>query len=388
MTGVRALHLFGNFKWTGPADPAIRCARGLRRLGADVLFAQAAARDGNEHRIATELRRERMPVTGDLRLPKHFSPFASWHDGRALANRLRRGDFNLLHANLPSDHVSASLAKRMAGSAVLVRSIHEPDAPKKSLRNRFAFGNTDGVVVPTTRCAEQMAKRFGFGMDCIHVQEPTTDWGRFDRLDGDLREQWGLSPENIVIGITARVQPHRRFEFLWDVARQVIDESPHARFVLLGRGHPDHLRDLVHAPIERRGLSEHVILPGYLHEPEYSLALKTLDLFVFLVPGSDGTCRAVREALAAGAPVVTTQRGILPDMLTRRYEGAALEACGLTIEEDVTQMSQALTKLIKNPDARENLRAAARARVTELMDEGKAARRLLAFYETLRGESK
>ena len=47
-----------------------------------------------------------------------------------------------------------------------------------------------------------------------------------------------------------------------------------------------------------------------------------------------------------------------------------------------------LTKLINNPDARENLRAAARARVTELMDEGKAARRLLAFYETLRGESK
>lgn len=383
MTTLRALHLFGNFKWTGPADPAIRCARGLRRLGVDVMFAQSECREAKEHRVALELRRARLPVIGDLRLPKHYSPVDTWHDGRILAGRIRRGDFNLLHGNLLSDHVSASLAKRLAANVVLVRSVHEPDAPQKNLRNRFAFGNTDGVVVPSQRCADQVTARFGITRDRVHVQEPTTDWARFDRLEGDLRERWGLTAEHVVIGITARVQPHRRFEFLWDVARAVVDAAPHARFVLLGRGHPDDLRDLLHTPIRRLGLEDHVILPGYLQEPDYSLALKTLDLFVFLVPGSDGTCRAVREALAAGAPAVTTMRGILPHMLARRYEGSALEPCGLTIEEDVTQMSQALLKLIDNPDARETLRKAARARVTELMDEDRAARRLLTFYESL-----
>ena len=50
----------------------------------------------------------------------------------------------------------------------------------------------------------------------------------------------------------------------------------------------------------------------------------------------------------------------------------------------VALMARAIVKLIRNPEARATLRAAARARVTELMDEDGAARRLLAFYGRLR----
>ena len=41
MTAPRVLHLFANYKWTGPADPAIRAAARLRGLGLDVSFTQA-----------------------------------------------------------------------------------------------------------------------------------------------------------------------------------------------------------------------------------------------------------------------------------------------------------------------------------------------------------
>ena len=190
-----------------------------------------------------------------------------------------------------------------------------------------------------------------------------------------------------MVGITARVQPHRRFEFLWDVARYVADGHPKVRFVLFGRGHEDDLRTLVHEPIARLGLQDHVVLPGYLQEPEYSQALATLDLFTFLVPGSDGTCRAVREALAAGAPVVTTKRGILPELVSMRYEGEAASACGMAIEENVDEFGGAILRLIRDDEARATLRVAARDRVTTLMDEDRAARRLLAFYHQLRGET-
>ena len=40
MKPLRVLHLFANYKWTGPADPAIRTAARLRALGHDVVFAQ------------------------------------------------------------------------------------------------------------------------------------------------------------------------------------------------------------------------------------------------------------------------------------------------------------------------------------------------------------
>ena len=48
---VRIRHLFANYEWTGPADPAIRSAARLRALGLDVVFAQAGfVHPGGEHR--------------------------------------------------------------------------------------------------------------------------------------------------------------------------------------------------------------------------------------------------------------------------------------------------------------------------------------------------
>ena len=385
MASVRALHLFANFKWTGPADPAIRTAKGLRDIGADVVFAQAGFMHGDEHWMSAELRRARMPVTGDLQLPKHYGPLSALHDARVLARRLRRGDFNVLHANLLSDHVSASLANRLAsGRAVLVRTIYDRESPPLKLRNRFAFDNTDGVVVPSDGCAESVAERFSLSPERILVQEPTTDVGRFDRVGADLREQWGLSNRHLVVGITARIQPRRRFDLLWEVVREVVKEVPHARFVLLGRGNDDDTRTLVHEPIERMGLSKHVVLPGYLEGSAYSRALRSLDVFLFLVPGSDGTCRAVREAMAASLPVVTTGRGILPELVGERTGGPATGACGLIVDEETEPMTRALVGLAHDQDSRRVLGEASRHRVVMLMEQSAASRRLLDFYRTLR----
>ena len=54
------------------------------------------------------------------------------------------------------------------------------------------------------------------------------------------------------------------------------------RFVLLGRGNERDTRELVTEPIARFGLENSVVLPGYLYEPDYSQALRALDLFLFL----------------------------------------------------------------------------------------------------------
>jgi glycosyltransferase involved in cell wall biosynthesis len=378
---LRILHLFANYKWTGPADPAIRAAAALRAIGADVVFAQAERKTGDIHYLGDQARRRQVPVIAGLQLPKHHSWRSAWRDGAVLARRLRRGDFDLVHAHLIGDHVPAALARRLAGRpTVLVRSVYEPEAPARSLRNRLTFAGTDGVVVPTAACEAQVVRRFGFDPARVLVQEPTTDVRRFARIAGDLRAVWGVAATDFLIGITARVQPHRRFPFLWQVARRVVDREPRARFVLLGRGNERDVRTLVHEPVAALGLDGHVVLPGYLVEPDYSRALASLDLFTFLVPGSDGTCRAVREAMAAGLPVVTTKRGILPELVGRRFAGLAQDPCGQLIEDDVELMAAAMLRLIRDPAARERLRQAALARVAQLMDEELAGRRLWEFY--------
>jgi glycosyltransferase involved in cell wall biosynthesis len=63
------------------------------------------------------------------------------------------------------------------------------------------------------------------------------------------------------------------------------------------------------------GLSDTVQFAGYVRGDDYVALVASFDVKVFLVPGSDGTCRAVREALALGVPVVASRRGMLPELV-------------------------------------------------------------------------
>jgi glycosyltransferase involved in cell wall biosynthesis len=385
-TSLRVLHLFANYKWTGPADPAIRCAVWQRRLGVDAVFALAGFRHpGAEHRMARELSAAGVPVVTGLELRKHFHPRATLRDARALRARLRADAFDVVHTHLLGDHLTAALALRRqpGGRPLLVRSLYDPEPPRRAWRERLAFGETDGVVAPTERCARDFASRYGFEPERVLFQDPPTESFRAG-LHGDLRARLGVPDGAFLFGITARIQPHRRFDFLWEVARRVVAARPRVRFVLLGRGSEADTEDLVRAPVRRLGLTGQVILPGYLYEPDYSLALRALDAFVFLVPGSDGTCRALREAMSLGVPVVATPRGMLPDLLGEHRDLAEHGPAGLIRPEDPEVWARTLIGLVDEPETRARLGAAAAARVAGPMEPRAATLRLLGFYETCR----
>ncbi|MEO0481646.1 MAG: glycosyltransferase [Planctomycetota bacterium] len=395
------LHLFANYKWTGPADPAIRCAVETRALGARVHFAQASwmHRDGF-HRMAVELARQRMPVRTGLGLRKHFHVPTLVRDRRTLQAWLdvgkarpgSAGGYDVVHTHLLADHLSAAWAKSRVRAArpgvsegpLLVRHLYEPEAPKWGWREQIAFGQTDGFVVPTRQCAAGLVSRFRFDPNQILVQDPPARRSGSVDPDASVRESLVGRRGDFLLGITARIQPHRRFELLWDVVEDVVQARPAARFVLFGRGNDEDVQNLCLTPLAERGLSDHVVLAGYLHEPEYTQALQSLDAFLFLVPGSDGTCRAVREAQALGLPTVVTDKGMLPEMVEAHGELLSAGPSGIVCDSDRSALSAALLKLLGDPELRSNLGASALARTRGPRDPGHAARRLLEFYERLR----
>jgi glycosyltransferase involved in cell wall biosynthesis len=120
----------------------------------------------------------------------------------------------------------------------------------------------------------------------------------------------------------------------------VIARRPSARFIFAGAWEDEELeRDLraraatVNGAIEFRST-----VTG--HEKETLLASATLLLFPPVEP--EGHPRVVLEALAAGVPVVTTDRGAIPETVTHGENGFvldqpdpdALAACVLTLLND------------------------------------------------------
>jgi glycosyltransferase involved in cell wall biosynthesis len=148
------------------------------------------------------------------------------------------------------------------------------------------------------------------------------------------------------------VQPQRRFDLLLDAAALVARECPTFRLVVIGRG--SKLEATAREPARQRGLLDRVVFfPGYFEGADYVEVLRALDVKLFLVPGTDGTARAVREALACGLPVVTTRRGVLPELVRDGVSGRVLD-------ENPAAFAEALLALAREPEARRRLGEAAR----------------------------
>jgi glycosyltransferase involved in cell wall biosynthesis len=181
-----------------------------------------------------------------------------------------------------------------------------------------------------------------------------------------------------VAGIVARVQKHRNFPLLLDAIEQVAREIPDLKFMIVGRG--THIETVARQPVRQRGLDKHVIFTGY-RQDDYRDVLNLFDYKIFLVPGSDGSCRAVREALAGGKPVVAARKGILPELI---QDGKT----GLLIDDKPEELARAMITMTRDREFRAQCSRAARQYAETVLSPERYVQKVVACYESLLAKKK
>jgi len=176
-----------------------------------------------------------------------------------------------------------------------------------------------------------------------------------------------------VVGIVARAQPHRRFDLLLEAARRLVDAVPEARLLVIGRG--TRRARVAEAPARRLGIADRVIFAGYRSQ-DYAEVLRQIDVFSLLVPGSDGTCRALLEAAACAIPAVVTGRGALPEIVLHRETG-------LVVEEDPESLAAGWRELLADPERRTDMGRAAYERAQAEFTPARLADAVEALYARL-----
>lgn len=366
---LTVLHTYSNHKWTGPADHALNLAAWLAERGdLRVLFACGRRRGGENpiHRKAAERGLE--PVPG-LALRKHLD----WRilpDALALRRLCARRGVDLVHCHQENDTLTAVLAG-LGGR--LVRTLYDGGPLRLTPRRRFALGRAAWIFAASAAAAESLAAAFP-GKPIAHLEIPV-DLERFrpQPKDPALCRELGIAPREVVGGIVARVQPHRRFELLLAALRIAADAIPGFKFLVIGRG--THIEAVARDPVRRLGLAGQVIFAGW-RGADYPRVLNLLDYKVFLQPGSDGACRAVREALACGKPVIARRAGILPELIGGGGHG--------TLVDDTPEaLAAALIAYHRDGALRRRAGAAARAFAERLLDPQAAVQNVLAGYRRL-----
>ncbi|MGE0706475.1 MAG: glycosyltransferase family 4 protein [Planctomycetota bacterium] len=383
---MRVLHLFSNHKVTGPAELALETVRALVDQGVPAaLFSSDPRRTRYRERWLHQLALERGVPTEDVpgvRLPKHVHPLRVLFDVSRLAAHLRRDPPALVHCHLPGDHFVAWRALRRARLELpLVRTVYDGEPPPPTRRNRGMLAATQRVICHGEAVGRALAADAAFGLaERVRYVPPPIDTVRFDpaRVDPGApparRAALGVPADAVCLGIVARMQTHRRFELLLEAFRAARAAAPALHLVVVGRG--THQDAVAREPVRALGLEDAVHFAGYVAGEDYVATLASFDAKVFMVPGSDGTCRAVREALAMGLPVIATPRGMLPELVRH-------ETDGLIVEEEPAALEAAFLRVARDAAARAAWSAAARAGAVERFAYPAFAARLRAIYAEL-----
>lgn len=371
---MRVLHLFSNYKWTGPAEPALALAAGLRDAGVEVVFRSSGYTKGaRANQVVERAGRFGIEPVTDLWLSKHSSFWRDRPDRAKLRHLVEDGKFDLVHSHLRND---MRLARGAGLRVPIVRTLYDTEPLRTGAADVRAMRDAEAVFVFSRGMRRALLERGFRDAQVVHV-DSAVDLERFRPGDDlpDLRERLGFAPGDFVAGIVARVQPQRRFDLLLDVAEEVSKQCPEFRLAIIGRG--SKLERTARAPARERGLLDRVVFfPGYFVGDEFPAVLRALDVKVFLVPGTDGSARAVREALACGLPVVATRRGILPELIRDGVNG-------YSVEETVPALSSALLELWRDPAKRKQMGDAGRRDACERFDLRRQVEGVAATYRSV-----
>ena len=361
---MKILHLTADWKWTGPADPMLSAVVGLRERGHAVDVAFPAAPSGQHGALDERARGRGVAAVRDAPEVRHL---------RAV---LRRGRYDVVHTHHTRDQLLTFWASR--GLPVRrVASWHSGEPIPTRPWNRLLFGPRalSGLTVLSPRLAVATEATFGWGSARVAVVPGCVDVDRYRRgeVSTELRRELGVVSGERVIGVVARLQPQRRFDLLLDAFARARSRIPALRLLVVGRG--TRAAQVVDEPVRRLGLGDSVIRTGY-RRADYREVLSLLDALVFLVPGSDGSCRAVLEAMSMRVPVISSRRGILPE--TIRDGGT-----GRVVDEDPELLAAAMCDVDRDPDKWREWGRAARSGVVENHTVQRQAERLEKFYASL-----
>ncbi|HEV2484294.1 MAG TPA: glycosyltransferase family 4 protein [Terracidiphilus sp.] len=199
------------------------------------------------------------------------------------------------------------------------------------------------------------------------------DMERYSPGSSNVRERYGLPHDAHVVGFVGRLTRDKGLLELIEAFDAILQAEPKAHLLLVGwfDTSEDSLGDEVRGRIQ---CHSHIHLTGFVNgtAPFY----RAMDVMV-LPTWREGFPNVVLEAAATGIPVVTTQS-------TGSRDSVVPEVTGLLIPPGYPEaISEAVLKLLRDPERRRRMGYAARAWVLEHFIDERVLGRTAAYYKSL-----
>ncbi|MGH7348609.1 MAG: glycosyltransferase family 4 protein [Candidatus Rokuibacteriota bacterium] len=360
---LTVLHLVANRWWTGSAEPVIRLLTGLRARGHRVLLGLIAG-----DRFEQKAREAGLEPIGGLSLEVRGNPFHTLVDLRRLRATVRAEGVDVVHVHHSHDHWLGWFGR---GPAALVRTFHNARAVRLGWPSTALYRRTDALIA-VSREIEERGRRAGIPADRLTRVEGVVDLARFENGDGGaaIRKEFDLAGAP-VLGCVARLAPRRGHELLIRGFRLLLADYPQARLLLVGKGEA---RVRLQALVAELALEREVLFTGY-RDADLPGVLQALDAFALMGAGSDESCRAALEAMAAGRPVIGRRVGALPETVLHGVTGLLLD------DDRPESVAAALRALLAEPERAAAMGRAGKDRARAVYGSDAHAARVEQIYD-------
>ena len=188
--------------------------------------------------------------------------------------------------------------------------------------------------------------------------------------------------EDLIVTV-GRLDPIKGFDVLIEALGELKRRGRRFRCQLIGEGP---LRRELQAGIDRLGLAGTVELAGARPQTDVRAALGAATIFTLpslIAPSGDrdGIPVSLMEAMAAGAPVVSTRLSGIPELVDDQHEGL------LVPPRDAQALAGALGRLLDDAALRRRLALAARAKIEREFDAAREANKLLRLFAHARARA-
>lgn len=232
---------------------------------------------------------------------------------------------------------------------------------------RLALRRTAAIVMPSLTLQRIATRIWGFaeghivylpnGIDCARFAQPPAP---------ELLSAIDRRPDELLIGTVATLRPEKNIDRLLRVFARVRQAMPQARLIIAGEGSE---KDRLVASASEMGLADRVHFLG--HQPPDKL-LGLLDVFA-ISSDTEQMPLSVLEAMAAALPVAGVDVGDVKAIV------AAENQSYIVARDDEAGLAAGIERLLAEPDERQRLGRANRARAMEDFTNA----RMFERYDTL-----
>lgn len=310
---IRCIHVITRLILGGAQENTLLTVEGLDRdsnydttlvtgpaLGPEGSLIERARRNGVKLEIIPQMRR-------------NISPWRDPATLRALTRMFKSERPQIVHTHSSKAGILGRMAAKEANVPVIIHSIHGPPFHERQSRiSNWAFRMAEKSVAGCTNrfisVADAMTDQFAAAgiaprekfvtiYSGMEVEPFLKDDGARERV----RAEFGMAPDDIVIGKIARLFHLKGHEDVLRAFPDVLKRHPKARLFFVGNGI---LRDDLEALARQLGVHERVTFAGLVPTQRIPEMIKAMDLLVH-ASLREGLARVLPQALISACPVIS-----------------------------------------------------------------------------------